>query len=265
MSEVRPDPIAWEALPDFSLAGQVAVVAGASGGLGRVIAAGLVRHGAAVVLADLEQEPLEELAAELAAHGGEAAAVATDITGADDCERMVQTALWRFGRFDVMVNTAGLRIHKPALELTPDEFRRVIDVNVNGVFLGCQAAGRVMTAQRRGRIVNMASQYGLIADPNRSNYITSKHAVIGLTRALAVEWAPYNVQVNAVGPAFIPTPPNRPLVADEASLREVLAKIPLGRLGTAEDVAGAVVYLASPAAAWMTGHTLIVDGGWTAR
>lgn len=260
-----PAAISWEALPDFSLAGQAAVVTGAAGGLGRCIAAAFVKQGAAVVLADLDVSGLDRLVDELTGHGGRAAAVPADVTRPEDCERMVQTALFRFGRLDIVVNNAGLRIHKPALELSADEWDRVLAVNVKGVFLGAQAAARVMLPQRHGRIINMASQYGLVADPNRSNYITSKAAVIGLTRALAVEWAPHNVQVNAIGPAFIPTPPNAAYVAEEAGRQEVLAKIPLGRLGTPEDVAGAVIYLASPAASWLTGHTLVVDGGWTAR
>ena len=265
MRDMQPEPIDWGALPSFRLEGQAAVVTGAAGGLGRVIAAALARQGAQVLLTDLELAPLEALVGELTEHDGQAAALAADVTRPEDCERMVQTALARFGRLDVMVNNAGIRIHKPALEMSAEEFERVLQVNVTGVFLGAQAAARVMVPQRRGRIINMASQYGFVADPNRSNYIASKHAVVGLTRALALEWAPHNVQVNAVGPAFIPTPPNQPYVADEANRQAVVDKIPLGRLGTPEDVAGAVLYLASPAAAWVTGSTLVVDGGWTAR
>jgi NAD(P)-dependent dehydrogenase (short-subunit alcohol dehydrogenase family) len=258
-------PIDWEHLPSFDLSGMAAVVTGAAGGLGRSIAAALCRQGAAVVLADLEAATLETLREELAAHDGRSATVVADVTRPEDCAAMVQAALDSFGRLDVMVNNAGLRLHRPALELSADDFQKVIDVNVRGVFLGAQAAARVMVPRGSGRIINMASQYGFIAEPGRVSYITSKHAVVGLTRALAIEWAPHGVLINAVGPAFVPTPPNAQYVADEEGLQTVLSKIPLGRLGTSEDVAGAVVFLASAASSWMTGQTIVVDGGWTAR
>jgi NAD(P)-dependent dehydrogenase (short-subunit alcohol dehydrogenase family) len=258
-------PIDWNALPSFSLTGQAAVVTGASGGIGRVIAAALSNQGVRVVLADLESGPLDALAAEIAAHGGEAVACVTDVTQPDDCAAMVQSALDRFSRLDLIVNNAVFRVNKPALELTVDDWDRVMAVNVKGVFLGAQAAARLMIERGGGSIVNLASQFGVVADLGRANYIASKHAVVGLTRALALEWAPHQIRVNAIGPAVVPTPPNRRYLVDETARNEVLTKIPLGRLGTPSDVAGAVLYLASPAASWITGHTLLVDGGWTAR
>jgi 2-deoxy-D-gluconate 3-dehydrogenase len=177
---------------------------------------------------------------------------------------MVEKAVDRFGRIDILVNNAGINISKPALEVTEQDWDRVLDVNLKGVFFCSQAVARGMIQQKSGKIVNVASQNGVIGYYNRAAYCSSKAGVVNLTRVLAIEWASRSINVNAVGPTFVRTPLTEKLFQEESFKREVLSRIPLGRLGKPEDVAGAVVFLSSPAADLITGHTLLVDGGWTA-
>jgi NAD(P)-dependent dehydrogenase (short-subunit alcohol dehydrogenase family) len=177
----------------------------------------------------------------------------------------VSATVEHFGRLDVLVNNAGLGPSNPALAVNEADFDLTLDVNLKGTFFACQAAGRVMVERRRGRIVNLGSQAGLVALPDESIYCMTKAAIGHLTRCLAVEWAPYGVTVNAVAPTFIRTPGTEEALADPAFRKDVLTRIALGRIGEPMDVAGAVLYLASPAASLVTGTTLLVDGGWTAR
>jgi 2-deoxy-D-gluconate 3-dehydrogenase len=177
---------------------------------------------------------------------------------------MVEEAEEGLGPLHILVNNAGINLPRPALEVTEEEWDLVLDTNLKGLFFAAQAAGRRMVERRYGRIVNMASQMGFVGFYFRAAYCASKAGVVNLTRVLAVEWAPYGVTVNAVAPTFVETPMTRGMLEDPWFREEVLRRIPLGRLADPQDVVDAVRYLASDAAAMVTGHTLLVDGGWVA-
>lgn len=251
--------------PDFSLDGQVALVTGASQGIGHDLALALAHAGARVAVAARQVEPLERLCAEIAAEGGEAAAVEMDLRDRGSIEAAVAATVERFGRLDVLVNNAGLGTNHDALDATEAEWDELFAVNVRGLFFACQSAGRRMVGQRYGRIVNMSSQAGLVGIRRHAAYSASKAAVIGLTKVLALEWGPYGVTVNCVAPTFIRTPGTAERLDQPEFLADVLQRIPVGRVGSTTDVAGAVLYLASPSAGLVTGSVLVVDGGWTAQ
>jgi len=232
--------------PRFDLEKRTALITGASRGIGRDTARALANAGASVAVAARDRRGLESLAAEIAAAGGEAYAIELDLLDLDSIERAVASAVERLGRLDILVNNAGI-------------------VNLKGLFFCSQAAARRMVEQRYGRIVNLGSQAGRAGIREESVYCTSKAAVEGLTRVLALEWAPYNVTVNVVAPTFIRTPGTAPFLDQPEYLESVLARIPLGRVGSTMDVAAAVLYLASPAADLVTGSVLTIDGGWTAQ
>jgi len=246
--------------------GRVALVTGAGSGLGRSIALALAQAGANLVVTDLpgRMENERQTGKGIRELGRKGLAVSLNVTSLKSIERMVEKATERFGRIDILVNNAGINISKPALEVTEQDWDRVLDVNLKGVFFCSQAVARGMIRRKSGKIVNIASQNGVIGYYNRAAYCSSKAGVVNLTRVLAIEWAEQNINVNAVGPTFVRTPLTEKLFQDESFNREVLSRIPLGRLGRPEDVAGAVVFLSSPAADLITGHTLLVDGGWTA-
>jgi NAD(P)-dependent dehydrogenase (short-subunit alcohol dehydrogenase family) len=251
--------------PSFDVRGQVALVTGASRGIGRDLVVALVAAGARVVAGVRTEGAAEGVVAEVVDGGGDAAEVRIDLTDRSSIEHGVEAAVERFGRLDILVNNAGLGTNHDALDATEEEWDELFAVNVRGLFFACQSAGRRMVAQRHGRIVNMASQAGLVGIPRHAAYSASKGAVIALTRVLALEWAPFGVTVNSVAPTFIRTPGTAERLDDPAFLADVLERIPAGRVGTTSDVAGAVLYLASPAASLVTGSVLVVDGGWTAR
>lgn len=253
-------------LPSMRVDGQVALVTGSGSGLGCSIALALAQAGANLVVTDLparmgNARQTRKWIREL---GRECLMVSLNVTSLKSIERMVEKATERFGRIDILVNNAGINISKAALEVTEQDWDRVLDVNLKGVFFCSQAVARGMVQRKSGKIVNIASQNGVIGYYNRAAYCSSKAGVVNLTRVLAIEWAEQNINVNAVGPTFVRTPLTEKLFQDESFSQEVLSRIPLGRLGKPEDVAGAVVFLSSPAADLITGHTLLVDGGWTA-
>jgi NAD(P)-dependent dehydrogenase (short-subunit alcohol dehydrogenase family) len=252
--------------PSFALDGQVALVTGAARGLGRSIALALADAGADVALGLRRSGTADDLVREIESMGRQAVAVELDVTDLPRIGPAVDAVIDRFGRLDILVNNAGLGPENPAIDVTEADFDLTMDVNVKGLFFTSQAVGRVMIRQGGGRIVNLSSQAGFIALPTESIYCASKAAVAHLTKCLAVEWGVHGITVNAVAPTFIRTDGTAEALADpvfEADVRERIAA--LHRIGEPMDVAGAVVFLASPAASLVTGTTLMVDGGWTAR
>jgi NAD(P)-dependent dehydrogenase (short-subunit alcohol dehydrogenase family) len=250
--------------PSFDLDGQVALVTGAGRGIGRDLVLALAAAGARVA-AGVRSPNGEAVVADARDAGGDVEAVTLDLTDRASIDRAVEETVGRFGRLDILVNNAGLGTNHDALDATEEEWDELFAVNVRGLFFACQSAARHMVAQRRGRIVNMASQAGLVGIPRHAAYSASKGAVIALTKVLALEWAPFGITVNSVAPTFIRTPGTAERLDRPEFLADVLQRIPVGRVGTTTDVAGAVIYLASPAASLITGTVLVVDGGWTAR
>jgi NAD(P)-dependent dehydrogenase (short-subunit alcohol dehydrogenase family) len=240
---------------------RVVVVTGAGKGLGRGAALAFAREGAEVVLVSRGAESLERVRAEIVSAGGRARAIACDVTDAT----AVQRVFGSLPRVDVLFNNAGSNRPQPFLDVDLDTLDELLRLNVRAMFVVAQAAARRMAANGGGAIVNMSSQMGHVGAPNRSAYCTTKHAVEGLTKAMAVELAPRGIRVNAVAPTFIETPMTAPMLADAAFRAEVLARIPLGRIGTIDEVVAAVLFLASPAASLITGSSLLIDGGFTAR
>ena len=250
----------------FDLHGKVAVVTGAGSGLGRAIAVALARHGADVAVTELPEKTAlaAETVAEVVASGRRASAIPLDVTDLGSIDALVPAVVRSLGRLDILVNNAGLNIQRHALEVTEQDWDRVLDVNLKGLFFCSQAAGRHMVGNGGGCIVNIASQMGLVGYWRRAAYCSSKAGVVNLTRVLAIEWAAHGITVNAIAPTFVLTPLTAPMFEDAEFKADVLARIPLGRLADPDDIANAAVYLASPAAKMVTGQTLAVDGGWTA-
>jgi NAD(P)-dependent dehydrogenase (short-subunit alcohol dehydrogenase family) len=248
--------------PPFRVDGLSALVVGAGRGIGRGAAVALAEAGADVVLVSRTAAELEQVADEVRALGRSADCVVCDVTSA----AAVEEALGRLERIDVLVNSAGANVPEPFVDVAEETLDRVLAVNVKATFLVSQlAALKMIAAGRGGAIVNLSSQMGHVGAPRRTVYCTTKHAVEGLTKAMAVELAPHGIRVNAVAPTFVETPLTRPFFEDEEFRADVLRRIPLGRIGQVEDVMGAVVFLASPAGALITGASLLVDGGWTAQ
>jgi NAD(P)-dependent dehydrogenase (short-subunit alcohol dehydrogenase family) len=249
-------------LPTLSLQGKTAVVTGCNQGLGHGLALAAAAAGANVVLVDCNVSRLDVLAAEIESMGCRALICATDITREDSVVEMVQSALSTFGSIEILVNNAGIVHRVAAVETTFDQWQQTIDVNLTGVFLCGREIGTAMIRQKKGKIVNIASINSAVARPNLSAYGASKSAVVQLTRCWALEWASHNINVNAVAPSFVMTEMTRDLFADPDVRKQLLERVPLGRIGTVEDIAAAVLFLASEASNYITGHTLFVDGGW---
>jgi NAD(P)-dependent dehydrogenase (short-subunit alcohol dehydrogenase family) len=250
----------------LDLDGRVAVVTGASSGFGDRFARVLHAAGAAVVAAARRTDRLDALAGSI---GDDArfAVVTSDVTSDADCERLIDVTVERFGRVDVLVNNAGTAVTLPAEVETPDQFRGVIDVNLNGLFVMSQLAGRRMIEQGSGSIINIASMLGLVASTpvKQASYCASKGAVVNLTRELAAQWARKGVRVNALAPGWFPTEMTAEMVVDESSIAFVQRTCPMGRFGEEAELDGALLFLASDASSYCTGQTIAVDGGWTAR
>ena len=253
-----------DALPSFSVTSKVALVTGAARGIGRACALALAQAGADVALGLRNEADGAELVAAIAGYGRRALPLAMDMTDLTQVRAAVARAHAEFGRIDILVNNAGLGPPNPAEVVTEADFDLTVAINLKGTFFTCQEVGRIMLAQGAGRIVNLSSQAGFVALPSESVYCMTKAAITHLTKCLAVEWGPRGVAVNGVAPTFIATPGTGKWLDDPEFMRSVVARIPIGRIGQPREVAAAVVFLASPAAAMITGETLLIDGGWTA-
>ena len=237
------------------------VITGASRGLGRGCALAFAASGAEVVLVARNAAQLDAVAAEIRDSGGSARTVAGDVTQPE----VVQKIFTGLERCDVLINNAGMNHPQPFLEVDAATLDELLSLNVRSMFVTAQAAARVMARARSGVIINMSSQMGHVGAVNRTVYCMTKHAIEGLTKAMAVELGPLGIRVNAVAPTYIETPMTQPFLASAAFRGEVLQKIPLGRIGTIDEVVAAVAFLASPAASLITGASLVADGGYTAQ
>ena len=259
--------LGFNPLQAFSLQGQTAAVTGGGNGIGRAIAIGLARSGAHVVVMDLEFSSAQSVVSEIVKEGLSASAICVDVKDEAQVDQAMKQAYEQHQRLDVLINNAGIAIRKPSIELALADWNRVLEVNLTGVFLCARSAARFMIAQGRGAIVNTASIMGLSGGglyPNIS-YQSTKGAIVNLTRALAVEWAPHQIRVNAIAPTWVETDFIKSLMAQPDLIEKIKAITPLGRLAKPEDIVGAVVFLCSPCSSMVTGHTLAVDGGFLAQ
>lgn len=248
----------------FDLTGKVALVVGGHGGIGKAIALGMADAGADVAVASRNLAALQGAAKEIEAKGKKSLAVAVDVVDEKQVNAMVASVLKAFPRIDILVNAAGLAIRYPAENFPIDEWQKVMDINARGVFLCCQAVGKVMLAQKSGKIVNISSVRGHYGFPSGySAYGPSKGAVDTLTRTLACEWAKSNVLVNAVAPTIVETELTRGALANPAFAKQMIDRIPMGRWASTEDVVGPCLFFASDAASFVTGQILYIDGGVT--
>ncbi|RFU65005.1 SDR family NAD(P)-dependent oxidoreductase [Peribacillus glennii] len=250
----------------YSLTGKVAVITGGSRGLGKSIAEVLAQAGAQVIVTSRNQEALDKVAEGINRGGGSASAIASDMGSRASILSFFNTVEESVGLIDILVNNAGTTLTKRAFEVTEEEWDQILDVNLKGLFFASQAAAKQMKEKGGGKIVNIASVMGAVGDVSISPYVASKGGVVQLTKALALEWARYNISVNAVGPGYVKTDMNRDtLENNERAYKRIMNKIPLRRLGQEVEIAAAVRYLCSSEANYVTGQTLYVDGGWTAE
>jgi NAD(P)-dependent dehydrogenase (short-subunit alcohol dehydrogenase family) len=249
--------------PDFDLTGKVVLVTGASRGIGKAIAQACAASGADLVLGVRNPPDVKSLLDDIEALGRRAMAVKIDLPDVDRARASIAEAHAAMGRIDVLVNNVGIGPENLAEDVTESDFNLTVDVNLKGTFFVSQAVARLMKQQGGGRIINISSQAGSIVLKGESVYCMSKAAINHLTRCFALEWAPYGINVNSVAPTFILTDGTRPALSDPAFHAHVLNHIPLGRIGETSDVTGAVVFLASPASALITGANLLIDGGWS--
>lgn len=253
-------------IKQFDLTGKSAIVTGGSKGLGEAMAAGLASAGADLLLVSRHEAEVLAVAEQIAADfEHRAVGIQADVASPADCQAIAQRAIAEFGKIDILINNAGVNIRGPIDELTYEEFRDVQRVNVDGVWLATRAVVPHMKRASYGRIINLASTLGIVGLENRTPYTASKGAVVQLTRALALELAPFGICVNAICPGPFLTPMNVPIAEAEQTRQSIVGAVALGRWGRLEEIQGAAIFLAGDAASFVTGSLLTVDGGWTAR
>ena len=250
-----------------NLKDKVAIITGARRGMGRADALLLAKAGAKVAVSDISQEDCQIVVKEIEKAGGEAIAVQCDVSKKSEVDNLVKSAVDKWGRVDILVNNAGICPFKSFLEMTEEDWDKVLDINLKGYFLCAQAAAKEMAKQKSGVIVNIASiamgQQG-VGFSNIVHYCASKGGIVGMTEALAVELAPFNIRVNAIAPGVIDTPMVSETGMDQKAIEGILMRVPLRRMGKAEEISSAVLFLASDDSSYMTGATVVVDGGWLA-
>ena len=246
----------------FDLTGKVAIVTGASRGLGKAYSIGLAKAGANVVAVDISD--VSETVDEIKKLGRETIGIKVDVSKKVDVEAMVKQTVEKFSRIDILVNNAGISITGPTETMKEEDWDKVMAVNLKGQFLCVQEVGKHMIEQRSGKIINQSSLTGLVGFPQATAYNSSKGGTILLTKTLALEWAKYNIHVNAICPGSFATPLTEDARKDDGFIQMIKTRVPLARQGEPEELVGTVVYLASKASDYMTGHALVIDGGWTA-
>jgi len=247
----------------YDLSGNVALITAAARGIGRACALALAEAGADIILGLRQKESAGDLVEEIRKMGRGVLPVQMDVSRLDEIKAGVKEGHAHFGHIDILVNNAGIGAPNPAEKVSEKDFDETLAVNLNGTFFVSQEVGKIMIKQKAGKIINIGSQAGHIALPSEAVYCMTKAGVSHLTKCLALEWAPYNINVNAVAPTFIKTPGTKKWLDDADFLKSVKERIPLGRVGNTENVAMPVLFLASQAASLITGETLMIDGGWT--
>jgi NAD(P)-dependent dehydrogenase (short-subunit alcohol dehydrogenase family) len=247
----------------ISLENKTAIVTGSSSGIGRAISIYLAKAGASVALAARRVEKLEEVANEIEKIGQKALPIQVDVTVRQDIQKMVAETIKQFGKIDILVNNAGVLDFKNFLEIDDENWNKILSVNLRGYLWTAQAVAKEMISKKQGKIVNIASVAGISAFPQITMYNISKAAVIMLTKSMALELGPLGINVNAIAPGIIETEMTEEMLKDPKTIQGFLSKIPLGRTGKAEDIAGAALFLSSELSNYMTGETVVVDGGWT--
>lgn len=254
-----------DGLTMFQLTGRTAIVTGASRGIGAAIAKGFAQAGADLILVSRNLSALEGVAREIEGLGRKSLPISADIGKPEEIEKAIEVSLKVFSRIDILFNNAGISpVLKKAEELSLAEWEEIVRVNLTGTFLFCQAAGKVMIRQGGGKIINMVSVGAMVAFPRQIAYCASKGGILQLTKVLSVEWAKHNIQVNAIGPAYLETELTKGMRESKIISEDLLRRTPMGRFGKPEEIVGAALYLASDASTYVTGQTFFVDGGWLA-